>query len=94
MLNAVKIIQWNPRLTATSVIRSPRYYCQFFRPGKTAIHFLIKKPLMRLPVLKYVQRPHFTILNSRISYNFTLLIRLFLRNLENLSACDMSILLT
>ena len=36
-----------PRLTATSVkkIRSPRYYDHFFfRPGKTAIHFLITSP--------------------------------------------------
>ena len=40
-----------PSLTATSVIRSPCYYGQFFRPDKTAIHFLTKKkPLMRLPV--------------------------------------------
>ena len=31
-----------PRLTATSVIRSPRYYCHFFWPGTTVIHFPIK----------------------------------------------------
>ena len=35
-----------PRLTATSVIRSPRYGGHFFWPGKTAIHFLIKKTLV------------------------------------------------
>ena len=32
------------RLTATSVIRSPRYYGHFFWPGKTAIYFLVKNP--------------------------------------------------
>ena len=35
-----------PRLTATSVIRSPRYYGHFFRLGNMAIHsvhLLIKK---------------------------------------------------
>ena len=80
-----------PRLTATAVIRSPRYYGHFFQPGKTAIHFLIKNPgecghpLIRL---------HFKIPNSRISYNFTLLIWALVRSLENQSACDMSILLT
>ena len=32
-----------PRLTATSVIRSPRYYGPFFHPpSKTAIQFLVK----------------------------------------------------
>ena len=32
-----------PRLTATSVIRSPRYYGHFFgRLAKTALHFLVK----------------------------------------------------
>ena len=40
-----------PRLTATSIIRSPRYYGQFFFfwPGITAVHLLIKT-LMRSPV--------------------------------------------
>ena len=37
-------LQLKPRLTATSVIRSPRYYGHFFgRLVKTAIHFLVKK---------------------------------------------------
>ena len=31
------------RLTATWVIRSPRYYGHCFWPGKTAIHFVTKK---------------------------------------------------
>ena len=32
-----------PRLTATSVIRSPRYYGHFFgHLAKTALHFLVK----------------------------------------------------
>ena len=41
-----------PRLTATSVILSARYYGLFFwLPGKTAIHFLVKKlSLKRSPV--------------------------------------------
>ena len=42
-----------PRLTATSVIRSPLYYGHFFWPhGKIAIHFLVKKKpsLIRSPV--------------------------------------------
>ena len=33
-----------PRLTATSVIWSPRYYGLFFWLSKTAIHFLIINP--------------------------------------------------
>ena len=43
-----------PLLTATSVTRSPRYYGHFLgSPGKTAIHFLVKKPLLiRSPVNK------------------------------------------
>ena len=63
MLNAVKIIQWNPRLTATSVIRSPRYYCQFFRPGKTAITFLIKKTVNA--VTRFKIRPTATFYNPK-----------------------------
>ena len=37
-----------PRLTAASVIRSPRYYSYFFldRLAKTAIHSLVKKTLV------------------------------------------------
>ena len=39
-----KISSVKPRLTATSVVRSPRCYGHFFdRPAKTAIHFLLKK---------------------------------------------------
>ena len=40
-----------PRLTATSIIRSPRNYGQCFRFGKTTMDFVIKNPLlMRSPV--------------------------------------------
>ena len=36
-----------PRFTATSVIRSARYYGYFFwPPGKTTIHFIVFSPLM------------------------------------------------
>lgn len=43
-----------PLLTATSVIRSPRYGHFFWPPGKTAIHFPVKKKpsLIRSPVNK------------------------------------------
>ena len=34
-----------PRLTATSIIRSPRNYGQFFRSGKTTMDFVIKNPV-------------------------------------------------
>ena len=33
-----------PRLTATSIIRSPCNYGQFFRSGKTTMDFVIKNP--------------------------------------------------
>ena len=32
------------RLTATLVIRWPRYYDHVFLPEKTAVHFVIKNP--------------------------------------------------
>ena len=39
------------RIAATSIIRSPRNYGQFFRFGKTTMDFVIKNPLlMRSPV--------------------------------------------
>ena len=48
-----RIYTVEPCLTATSVTQSPRYYGYFFfwPPGKMALRFLVKKPLLiRSPV--------------------------------------------
>ena len=43
----LKFTTVKPHLTATSVKRSARYYGHFFwPPGKSAIHFLVKKALV------------------------------------------------
>ena len=45
------LVQWNPVLTATSVIQSPHYYGQFFLAWQNGHTFSDKKPsLMRSPV--------------------------------------------
>ena len=80
-----------PRLMATLVTWSPHYYSHFFWPCKTAIRFLIKKPS---PIWSTVNTANGHILkskNSRIFYNFTLLILPLARNFEYWNACDMSI---
>ena len=58
-----------PRLTATSIIRSPRYYGHFFsaRKNKSFIG----------------PTATFEISNSRISYDFYFLMRILVRNSEN-----------
>lgn len=47
-------VQWNP----PSIIWSPRYYGHFFwPPGKTIIHFLVKKP--SFSTVTYLLQPNF-----------------------------------
>ena len=50
----------------------PRYYGHFFWPGKTAIHFLVKK---KNPTRLYGQRPHFKTPDGGTFYNFTSLVQ-------------------
>ena len=79
------LVQWNPDL------RPPRKYglnliitASFFWPGKTGIHFLVKKPLLMWSPVNTANRYIFKsqTVESYI-YNFNLLIRPLVRNLEN-----------
>ena len=83
-----------PPFSATSVVRSPSHYSQIFCPGKRAIHFLFKKnPVDAVTRLLNTANGHILkSRNSRILHNFTPLTQPLVLNLENQSACDMSIL--
>ena len=60
------------RLTATSVIWSPHYYNHFFWPGKTVIHFLVKKNVYSI-THKYSQVGH--VFKSQTVESFTQLMK-------------------
>lgn len=76
-----------PRLTATLIKPSPRYFGHFF-PAKRSYIFL-QKTLVNAVTHECGSPPHFKIISGKFFFtNFTPLTRPFVWNLQNWNACD------